>query len=116
MEILTLKHRNMTAWDKKTLTSRQQVGRRNERGLPILCDVSRGPPGEGVVVPAVRHGDADGADGHADSIGLVVDRDGAEVRAQFVFVHLLRANQLAVHHHTFRTGERREVSRFIHLA
>lgn len=59
-----------------------------------------------MVVPAVGHVDADGADGHADSVGLVVDGDGAKVGVQFAFVHLLRANQLTVHHHTFRTGER----------
>lgn len=59
-----------------------------------------------MVVPAVGHVDAGGADGHADSVGLVVDGDGAEVGVQFAFVHLLRADQLTVHHHTFRTGER----------
>ncbi len=74
--------------------------------LPILCDVSCGPPGEGVVVPAVGHDDADGADSHADSIRLVVNWDGAEVCVQFVFVHLLGANQLTVHRHTLKTGER----------
>lgn len=58
-----------------------------------------------MVVPAVADADAGGADGHADSVGLVVDGDGVEVGLQFVFVHLLRADQPTVHHHSFRTGE-----------
>lgn len=72
--------------------------------LPILCDLSCGRPGEGVVVCAVSHVDADSADGHTDPIRLVVDGDGAEVGVQFVFEHPLRANQLTVHHDTFRTS------------
>lgn len=54
-------------------------------GLPILCDFSCAPPGEGVVVSSVGHGDAVGADGDTDSIRLVVDRDDAEVGAQLAF-------------------------------
>lgn len=48
-----------------------------------------GRPGEGVVVLAVIHADAGRADGQADSIGLVVDRDGAEVGVHFTLVHAL---------------------------
>lgn len=70
--------------------------------LPVLRDFGCGSPGEGVVAPAVSHGDADGADAHADPIRLVVDRDGAEVGVQFVLAHLLGAYQLTVHHQTFR--------------
>lgn len=75
--------------------------------LPVLYDFRRGAPGEGVVVPAVRHGDAVSADGHADSIRLVVDGDDAKVGVQFVFFHLLRADQLTVHHQTFGTRKLR---------
>lgn len=56
-----------------------------------------------MVVRAISHVDADGADGHADPIRLVVDGDGAKVGVQFVFEHPLRADQLTVHHNTFRT-------------
>lgn len=73
-------------------------------GLPILRDLSGRRPGEGVVVPAVGHVDADGADGHADAVGLVVDGDGAKVGVQFVFLRLLRADQLTVDGQTFNTG------------
>lgn len=57
--------------------------------LPVLCDVSRVRPGEGVVSLAVSHVDAGGADSHAHVIGLVVDGDGAEVGVQFGFLWLL---------------------------
>lgn len=42
-----------------------------------------------MVAPAVGHGESVGADGHADSIGLVVDQYGAKVGVEFAFVHLL---------------------------
>lgn len=90
-----------TKWEGVTAG---QLLRLKAEGLPILPDLCRGPPGERVVVPAVAHADAVGADGHADPIGLVVDGDGAEVGAELVFEHLLGADQLTVHHQTFRRG------------
>lgn len=58
----------------------------------MLRDVSGGPPGEGVVAPAVSQVDLIGADLHADSVGLVVDRDDPKVGAEFGSVGLLRAD------------------------
>ena len=80
------------------------------RCLPVLYDFRRGAPGEGVVVPAVGHGDAVSADGQADSIRLVVDGDGAKVGVEFVFFHLLRADQLTVHDQTCGTRGQRRVN------
>lgn len=57
-----------------------------------------------MVVPAVGHGDAGGADGHRDALGLVVDGDGAKVGVEFVFPHLLGADQLPVNGQTFNGG------------
>lgn len=84
-----------------------QAGRRPvpvSAWLPVLCDFSGRRPGEGVVVPAVGHVDAGGADGHHDALGLVVDGDGAEVGVEFVVPHLLGADQLPVDGQTFNRG------------
>lgn len=56
-------------------------------------------------VSAVGHVDAVGADGHADSVRLVVDGDDAEVGVLFALVHLLGGDQLPVDHDTFRRRE-----------
>lgn len=72
--------------------------------LPVLGDFSGRRPGEGVVVPAVGHVDAGGADGHPDALGPVVDGDGAKVGVEFVFPHLLGADQLTVNGQTFNRG------------
>lgn len=71
-----------------------------EAELPVLDDVSRGAPGERVAAAAVGHGDPVGANLHADPGRLVVDGDDAKVGADSVFVRLLGADQLAVHHNT----------------
>lgn len=57
-----------------------------------------------MVVPAVGHVDAGGADGHPDALGLVVDGDGAKVGVEFAFPHLLGADQLPVNGQTFDRG------------
>lgn len=56
-----------------------------------------------MVAPAVGHGDAGGADGHPEALGLGVDGDGAEVGVEFVLPHLLGADQLTVDGQTFNT-------------
>lgn len=104
MEILTLKTHNGDLSETESPCSGGRVG--GTRQLPILSDVGRGRPAEGVVVPAIAHVDAGCADGHADPVGLVVDGDGAKVGVEFVLVPPLGADQLTVHHQAYGGGQK----------
>lgn len=79
--------------------------------LPVLGEVGRGGPAEGVVGSAVGHGHARRAHGHADPVRLVVDGDHTKVRLEFVLQALLGTDQLTVHHQACRGQERRSVRR-----
>lgn len=82
IDILTLKQEHNSFSQKGRLTARQTLQLKVSQ-LPILDYFSCGPPGEGVAVSAVSHGDVVSADCHTDSIWLVVDSDGAKVGVEF---------------------------------
>lgn len=70
--------------------------------LPVLAEVGRGRPAEGLVGLAVGHGHAGRAHGHADPIGLVVDGDHTKIGLEFFLQVLLGTNQLTVHRQACR--------------
>lgn len=77
--------------------------------LPVLAEVGRGRPAEGVVGPAVghSHSHARRAHGHTDPVRLVVDGDNAKIGLEFFLQGLLGTNQLTIHHQACRGQERR---------
>lgn len=105
METLTLREKNETV--REAVRGRMASGGgRRLAVLPILAEVGRGGPAEGVVGPAIVYGHAGRAHGHADPVGLVVDGDHAKVGLEFVLQALLGADQLTVHHQACRGQQR----------